>query len=367
MKRMTLTLLVVIITTFGAWAQRTTIDLSTVTSNITVQNGDVLTGILGNNVKISIADGATVTLSNMSINADGSWYNSNYAGLTCEGDATLILADETTNTVWGFNEGYPGIFVPANKLLTIKGGTFGTGALIACCSIFGQAAGIGAIRNTHCGNIRIEGGHITATCNKGSAAGIGGAYNANCGNITITGGTVIASAGQEGAGIGSGVYANCGDITITGGTVTASNALNAAGIGCGNAGTCGNISITGGTVTASGGMNSAGIGGSSNSSCGNITITNGVAKVTATKGSYANYSIGPGYGGQCGTVTINGVTGPVSDSPFVFYLPHAITLKEGTEDAEHWIITPNTASVGDSITVRYTGNKKIKSIKAFKK
>jgi hypothetical protein len=341
MKRLTLTLFAVFVATYGAWAQKTTIDLSTVTSNITVQNGDVLTGTLGNNVKISIADGATVTLSNMSINAGGLWadFYSNYAGLTCEGDATIILADETTNTVWGFAEGCPGIFVPENKLLTIKGETLGTGSLIACSSIHGNAAGIGAIANyTHCGNIKIDGGYVTASCNKGSAAGIGGAYYSNCGNITITGGTVIASSGHSGAGIGSGVFANCGDITITGGTVTASNGLNAAGIGCGNAG-----------------------------NCGNITITNDVVKVTAIKGSSADYSIGPSFGGQCGTVTINGVTGFISDSPFVFSPLHPITLKEGTEDAEHWIITPNTASVGDSITVRYTGNKKIKSIKAFKK
>ena len=39
-----------------------TIDLSTVTANMTFANGDVITGTLGANVKLSIADNALVTL-----------------------------------------------------------------------------------------------------------------------------------------------------------------------------------------------------------------------------------------------------------------------------------------------------------------
>ena len=50
----------------GAWAQ--TIDLSGVTEATTAKNGDVLTGILGANVQISIADKATVTLDGVTIN-----------------------------------------------------------------------------------------------------------------------------------------------------------------------------------------------------------------------------------------------------------------------------------------------------------
>ena len=51
----------------------------------------------------------------------------------------------------------------------------------------------------------------------------------------------------------------------------------------------------------------AGIGsGYSNASCGNITITSGVTSVSATKGGSAPHSIGTGYYGSCGTVTIGG-------------------------------------------------------------
>jgi hypothetical protein len=52
-------------------------DLSTITSNYTAKNGEILTGTLGSNVKISIANGATVTLDGVTINGVDH-YNSNY-------------------------------------------------------------------------------------------------------------------------------------------------------------------------------------------------------------------------------------------------------------------------------------------------
>ena len=103
--------------------------------------------------------------------------------------------------------------------------------------------------------------------------------------LTIKGGgTLEASADYTGAGIGSngstsGADAiSCGNIVILGGTIKATS-IRGAGIGCGSA-------VLGGSV-----------------SCGNITIS-APAKVTATKGSDAPYSIGPSSSGQCGTVTI---------------------------------------------------------------
>ncbi|MBO7511198.1 MAG: hypothetical protein J6T35_08440, partial [Bacteroidales bacterium] len=60
-----------------------TIDLATVTENTTIGDGYTLTGTLGGNYKISIADGATVTLDNVVINGvDDAQYD--WAGLTCE-------------------------------------------------------------------------------------------------------------------------------------------------------------------------------------------------------------------------------------------------------------------------------------------
>ena len=255
------------------------VDLSTLTADYEAQDGEVLTGTLGANVKISIADGATVTLKNLSINASGTWTSGNHAGITCPGNATISL--EGTNTVKGFYEDYPGIHIAKGKTLYIKG----SGTLTA-----------------------IGGGY---------GAGIGGGYDISCGNIEIQDGTVNAQGGRQAAGIGSGVYysksSDCGTITISGGTVNATGGVSASGIGSGDKGTCSDITISGGTVNATGGENNsntgtgAGIGSGRNGTCGNITIANTVTKVTATAGPNAPYSIGKGsLGGSCGTVTIGG-------------------------------------------------------------
>ena len=289
--------------------------LSTINANYTASDGETLTGTLGANVKISIADGATVALNNVTINGTN---DSNYgwAGITCEGNATIILSG--TNTVKGFYEDYPGIQAAAGKTLIIKS----IGSLTASSN--GYGAGIGGGYKIDCGNIEIQGGTITATGGE-FGAGIGSDYDATCGNITISGGTVTATGGDYAAGIGSGgYYGTCGNITISGGTVTATGGQNAAGIGSGNNGTCNDITISGGTVTATGGDYAAGIGGGRGynpdykSSCGTITITTGVTKVTATKGKDAPNSIGAGIDCTCGTVTIGGNEGAITTSPYTY-------------------------------------------------
>jgi hypothetical protein len=224
------------------------ITLDTVQHHFVAQDCDTLTGTLGANVKISIAEGATVTLDNVTIKGTGS-SSYKWAGITCLGDATIILKDGTTDTVKGFYEDYPGI----------------------------QAA------------------HNT---------GSGDEYT-----LTIQGtGSLTASSNGWGAGIGGGWEIDCGNIEIQGGTITATGGTGCAGIGAGNGGyndvaSCGTITISGGTITATGGEAAAGIGSGTKSSCGNITITSDVTHVTATKGEGAN-SIGAGVNGTCGTVTI---------------------------------------------------------------
>lgn len=218
-----------------------TVNLSTKSTAYTASNGETLTGTLANNVKISIADGATVILHNVNINGSGTWTSGNYAGITCEGDATIILSG--TNTVKGFDSDYPGIYVPENKTVTIQG----TGSLTASSN--GWAAGIGGGNTGNCGNITITGGNITATGGSGRA-GIGGGSEA-CGNITITGGTITATGGNNAAGIGGGI-GECGNITITSGVtrVTATKGNMAPNsIGAGGISTiCGTVTI-GGVVT----------------------------------------------------------------------------------------------------------------------
>lgn len=190
------------------------VDLSRLTADYTAKDGETLTGTLAKNVKVSIADGATVTLKNVTINGDGIWKSGDYAGITCEGDATIILTG--TNTVKGFHENYPGIHVPTGKTLTIQG----DGTLTASSN--GSGAGIGGGNKIDCGNINIKGGTINATGGTGAAA-IGGGESASCGNITIantvTKVTAKAGGGANSIGKGSGTLATCGTVTI-GGSVT---------------------------------------------------------------------------------------------------------------------------------------------------
>ena len=195
-------------------------DLSSLTGNYTALNGETLTGTLTGNYKISIADGATVTLDGVTITNLGN--GCDWAGINCPGDATIILkGDNEVCSGWDNDDytNYPGIWIATGKTLNIMGDgslTASSGASNPC------GAGIGGGYEIGCGNINISGGTINATGGD-MAAGIGGGYDASCGNITITSGVtrVTATKGNEapnsiGAGGGSGT---CGTVTI-GGIVT---------------------------------------------------------------------------------------------------------------------------------------------------
>jgi hypothetical protein len=274
------------------------VDLASIGADFTARDGQVLSGTLGSSHKISIADGATVTLAGVTINGGDDWEKA-WAGITCEGDATLVLADGTSNLVKHFYQQFAAISVPSGKTLTIQG----SGSLTA--------------------DARDEGG-----------AGIGGNSSQNYGNIIINGAANVTAYGGVGcAGIGSGFTERYrpsvtgGDITInTSGTVKAYGGPDAAGIGSGygardNDNRCGNILISKGTVEATGGEDGAGIGtghtGLGNSECGTITITDGVTSVTATRGGNYSNCIGAAINGTCGTVTIGGIVywGPNDGNP----------------------------------------------------
>ena len=152
-----------------------------------------------------------MTFKNVSINANGGWTSGDYAGITCLGNATIVLEAGTTNTVKGFAPDYSGIFVPSGHTLTISG----SGTLTASNNN-GYGAGIGGGNNIPCGNIVMEGGTIQATGGKW-AAGIGSGNNGSCGNITIknTVTSVTATKGAEAPNsIGAGSNGSCGTVTI---------------------------------------------------------------------------------------------------------------------------------------------------------
>jgi hypothetical protein len=301
--------------TTATYAQNV-IDLQNVTTNTTFHNGDVLTGTLTHHVKLSIANGATVTLRDVTINgayssqqdpsSNGLLYE--WAGITCDGDATIIL--EGTNKVKGFNSYYPGI-LPGKGLSTLV--IQGSGSLEASSN--GDATGIGSglsdnpiVRNLNCGNIVIKSGTITAIGGE-AAAGIGSSTLSSCGNITIMGGTVTAKGGLNGAGIGTGwtthTNSSCGNITITGGTVTAIGGEDSAGIGSGPGGMCDDVTISGGTVNATGNGEAAGIGCGVDAYVGIITISGGTV---FAKGGNNGAGIGMGVESYTQTIEITGGT-----------------------------------------------------------
>ena len=193
------------------------VDLSTLTGDMEARNGQTLTGTLACNVKVSIADGATVTLRDATING----HNKNafrWAGITCPGSATLVLEGE--NSVRGFQRMFPGIHIAQGKTLTIRG----KGSLDAGSNGYGAAIGGGS--SIDCGHIVIEGGTITAE-GGAEAAAIGGGGYAACGNITITSDvTSLTAIKGDGAkhSIGAGADGSCGKVTIGGkeGAISAS-------------------------------------------------------------------------------------------------------------------------------------------------
>lgn len=195
------------------------IDLSKLTGDYLAKAGDVLTGTLMGNFKITIADGATITLAGVTISG-GNNNSCKWAGLTAQGNANIILKDGSTNTVSGFHQDYPGILAAVGKQLAIKGETAGTGTLIATSGGSGDdsfAAAIGGGNGIACGNIVIQGGNIIATAGSGAAA-IGGGSDAACGTITITDGvrSMTATKGGENPGpnsIGAGEGGTCGTVT----------------------------------------------------------------------------------------------------------------------------------------------------------
>ena len=174
-----------------------------------VVDGMTLTGRPITGVILSVADGATITLRNVTINGEiWEMYNSTSTRLSCEGDATIIL--EGTNYVQTCYQAYPAIYVPEGHTLTIKG----TGTLTAEGGEHG--AGIGGGNNRPCGNIVIEEGRVEAR-GSGGAAGIGGGENSSCGDITIkdTVTKVTATRGERAPySIGAGKGGTCGTVTL---------------------------------------------------------------------------------------------------------------------------------------------------------
>lgn len=277
------------------------VNLSTLTGNKTLVDGDIVSGTLSGNHKISIANGATIKLNNVTINGVNN-ENYNWAGITCLGDATIFLFGD--NTVRGFWEDYPGIYVPEGSTLTILGG-----------------------------------GSLDASSN-GYGAGIGGGFDIPCGNIKIIWGDITATGGSHAAGIGGGGDQACGNILIYGKTVTATGGTYAPGIGSGGSSSwsqasCGNIIIYGGIVTATGGINAAGIGSGKGSKCSLVDVTSEIYApcVTATCGKNCDKPIGAGVDGTCDFVFVSSDLDSVTSGQ-TRKIKHIVNLADITQDTQ---------------------------------
>lgn len=190
-----------------------------------------------------------ITLKNLHI-TPGS-YNSSYCAFQLNGEATVTLSGTNELT----SNSYPGLYVPQNARLTIKGTDADT--LTARTEGVSTSAGIGALAG-------------------------------NCGAITIDGGTINAKGGQTGAGIGGSASGSCGTITINGGNITAQGGDDATledgapGIGCGSKGERGTVIITGGEINAIGGYGTSGRYQSPGIVAGTVSSKGNTVEVTAT-------------------------------------------------------------------------------------
>ena len=304
------------------------IDLATLTEDYTLQDGDTLTGTAKIYFSINIADGATVTFSDLNVT-----YGSKWKCFNCLGSATINIADDTQNTLANSEDYYQSAAVitngPSGSTLTINGTTgrltinagryapaiggnnagarghivINGGVIVANAG--GDAPGIGCRDHTYMGDITINGGNITAY-GSNYHYGIGANDYASCGTITINGGTITASGGERGGGIGG----QCAGIVINDGIITAScRSMGGPGIGG-----SGDLTINGGDITAVGGNFAAGIGSGYEGSCGAITIGGSITRVIATHGDYTTVAIGAGVDGTCGTITIASNLNDVTES-----------------------------------------------------
>ena len=249
------------------------------------------------------------------------------AGVTVNGNVSLILCDGATLTVRGATANDPGIKLirtdSATNTLVIYAQSVGDGAGALTAIGGAHAPGIGTSKENNdslerFGRLIVNGGVVTASCNEGSGdygAGIGTSYRqTGDGSLTVNGGSVTAIGGSEAAGIGGGpggsVYVARGgygfDVTVNGGTVVATGGEEGAGIGGGHYGNGGTLTVNGGTVTATGGYYAAGIGGGRGVGSGDgghggvVHIYGGTvtAKTLYTgEGSDVPTGIGQGYAG----------------------------------------------------------------------
>lgn len=245
LQRLTMTLMLVMLTTMTAWA-------------------DVVKYIDENGDEVTCNNATPISSGNFSWNDDGDlWFYISgkdevesylYFNQWDWGTINLIICDDAERTIKYLN---------SNKTLNIYGQENNTGKLTIVNNFYGNGiyaeyglticGGIIEVSNapngiSSSGDITINGGKITVT----GASTDGGIYSSS-GNITINGGKITSTA----TGNASGIYSFSGNVTINGGEIISS------ATGYGIYSTSGSITLGDAIITAS-------------SYCGSVTIADGL-------------------------------------------------------------------------------------------
>ena len=239
---------------------------------ITVKNVDP-TQPCSNYIYIESGVSANVTLAGVNISYPSMWTDGSALCIANDSNASITLADGTTNTL--ISDSMYGCGIAKD----------GTGTLTITCE---------KAKNDFSHKCDENCGTLSAKANMyGSAIGsTSGQYNGKTAQkITILGGNITA-ASKHGAAIGGGIYTGAENITVSGGNINATGGGSSAAIGSGEknsssseAVTAENIKILGGNINAVGGFGAAAIGGGKESSASDITIAN--ANVKAVTDDYS--------------------------------------------------------------------------------
>lgn len=239
---------------------------------ITIKNVDP-TQPCSNDIYIESGVSANVTLAGVNISYPSMWTDGSAFCIANDSNASITLADGTTNTL--ISDSMYGCGIAKD----------GTGTLTITCE---------KAKNDFSHKCDEGCGTLSAKANMyGSAIGsTSGQYNGKTAqNITVLGGNITA-ASKHGAAIGGGIYTGAENITVSGGNINVTGGGSSAAIGSGEkdsssseAVTAENIKILGGNINAVGGFGAAAIGGGKESSASNITIAN--ANVKAVTDDYS--------------------------------------------------------------------------------
>ena len=249
---------------------------------VVIRNAD---GVSETSDTISIASSnADITLAGVNIKTPSSNSASSTICITEDNNATITLADGTSNTI--SNNSLKGSCIAKDGsgtlTLTCEKAKTSTahccdescGSLTATTSV-SQGTAIGCTSSnsvTKACHIIIKGGNIKASSDFSTA--IGGAANCSAEDIVISGGNVSAYSGPRSPAIGG--ESGADGITIRNARVTAETVGFGAAIGGGQNSNGDNISITNSVVCATGGSGAAIIGGGRTGTGSNISIEDSV-------------------------------------------------------------------------------------------